>query len=454
MPGFSDRLKQTGDRPVKPSPALRALASTKRSVQALVHARQHPARPAASPFAPLVTIWLREQQHGSARIGARSTEAVPGARIGASPVWPAWVREPFTARRSAMRVVRFLWTSLVAFGSLAVAVPGYATPPPLVITTVSTGADRVSGGDVLVRVDVPAPVVLSNVHVSLNGVDVTGAFQPEVGRHALIGLVTGLPIGGSVLRAATKNTNPSLAARLDVRNFPITGPIFSGPHETPFYCMTQNFRIPGSTQTLGLALDADCSTTTRVDHVYRSNGANPTFKALPSLTTHPSDLAQTTTTLGKKVPYIVRVETGTINRAIYQTAVLHDPIAEQPATPFAQPAAWNRRLVYTLVGGCTGGWYLQGSSIGNGGILEDLMLRQGYAVASSTLNVFGNNCNELLAAESLMMVKERFIENFGPPAFTIGYGCSGGSEQAHPIADGYPGLLDGIIVGCSFPEVV
>jgi len=53
-----------------------------------------------------------------------------------------------------------------------------------------------------------------------------------------------------------------------------------------------------------------------------------------------------------------------------------------------------------------------------------------------------------------MMVKERFIENFGPPAFTVGYGCSGGSEQAHPIADAYPGLLDGIIVGCSFPEVV
>ena len=82
------------------------------------------------------------------------------------------------------------------------------------------------------------------------------------------------------------------------------------------------------------------------------------------------------------------------------------------------------------------------------------MLRQGYGVASSSLNVFGNNCNELLAAESLMMVKERFIENYGPTMFTIGYGCSGGSEQAHPIADAYPGLLDGIIVGCSFPEVL
>ncbi len=131
---------------------------------------------------------------------------------------------------------------------------------------------------------------------------------------------------------------------------------------------------------------------------------------------------------------LLSVETGTINRAIYQTAILHNPVGGSAPTPAAPPPAWNRRLVYTLGGGCTGGWYIQGASIGNGGILEDLMLRQGYAVASSTLNVFGNNCNEVLAAESLMMVKERFIDTYGPAAFTIGYGCSGGSEQAHPIA--------------------
>src|SRR5205814_8053400 len=120
-----------------------------------------------------------------------------------------------------------------------------------------------------------------------------------------------------------------------------------------------------------------------------------------------------------------RVETGTIDRAIYHTAILHDPIAEPPPTFSAPPAAWNHRLVYTLGGGCVGGWYIQGTSIGNGGILEDLLLRQGYGVASSTLNVFGNNCQEVLAAESLMMVKERFVENYGEVFFTIGWGCSG-----------------------------
>jgi hypothetical protein len=118
------------------------------------------------------------------------------------------------------------------------------------------------------------------------------------------------------------------------------------------------------------------------------------------------------------------------------------------------PPAWNGKLVYTFGGGCVGGWYVQGSNVGNRGILEDLMLRQGYAMASSSLNVFGNNCNLLVAAETLAMVKERFIKSYGVPKFTIGFGCSGGSEQLHPIADLYPGLVDGIIVGCSFPEMI
>lgn len=98
------------------------------------------------------------------------------------------------------------------------------------------------------------------------------------------------------------------------------------------------------------------------------------FQPLPNLTSYPADLAQTTTSQGKTVPYIVRVETGTIDRGIYETAVLHDPTKEGPPSPFNPPAAWNQRLVYTLGGGCVGGWYIQGASLGNGGILEDLML--------------------------------------------------------------------------------
>jgi hypothetical protein len=71
----------------------------------------------------------------------------------------------------------------------------------------------------------------------------------------------------------------------------------------------------------------------------------------------------------------------------------------------------------------TTGWNRQSPT---GGVEDNMMLRQGYAVASASLNVFGNNCNDLLASETMMMVKERFIEGYGAPEFTIGWGCSGG----------------------------
>jgi len=132
-----------------------------------------------------------------------------------------------------MRRLAFLLVSLVVPVVFIAPPAGFALPPAsnhLVITTLSTGADRVSGGDVLVRVEVPGGVPLNDVRVERNGTDVTGVFRPDASGHALIGLVTGLNDGTNVLTATTKRTKPSLNARLAVQNFPILGPIFSGPH--------------------------------------------------------------------------------------------------------------------------------------------------------------------------------------------------------------------------------
>src|SRR3977135_3241674 len=49
----------------------------------------------------------------------------------------------------------------------------------------------------------------------------------------------------------------------------------------------------------------------------------------------PADLAMTTTTTGLTVPYVVRVERGTLNRGIYDIAVLFDTTQAQPWTPLA-----------------------------------------------------------------------------------------------------------------------
>ncbi len=303
------------------------------------------------------------------------------------------------------------------------------------ITVLSGRPDMVTGGGALVQIEGARP----GVQVEVDGRDVSGRFRTN-GSGALIGLVDGLPQGRSaiVVRAA--------AARADVTliNHPITGPVFSGPHLTPFICQTEAWG-------LGPALDANCSAPTRVEWLYRSSApvqgrGGSAFKPLPE-GARPADLS-TATVNGRAVPYIVRVERGTINRAVYEIAVLADPSAPPP-TPWSPPAAWNGRLVYTFGGGCMAG-YLQGRS--SGGVLTDLHLSRGYAVASSSLNVNNNNCNDVLSAETMMMVKEHFVETFGRPAHTIGWGGSGGAMQQYEIAQNYPGLLDGIIPTATFPD--
>ncbi len=330
---------------------------------------------------------------------------------------------------------------------------GNSAPTARIEVLSSTSPDRVSGGDAAIAVKTANVPAGSIVRVQLNGADVTPAFTADAANGRLVGVVSGLKDGKNTLRAEVLSASQAQlgSAALELVNHPRSGPMFSGPHETPFVCETQNFVLPDGSK-LGAAQDADCSVATRVDYVYRTTAASgAAFKPLADSTKLPSDVATTTTNENKTVPYVVRIETGTINRAIYQTAVLHDPVAEPAPSLSRRPTGWNGRLVYTFGGGCTGGWYRQGSS--TGGVLDDNILRQGYAMASSSLNVFGNNCQDLTAAESMAMVKERFIENYGQPRWTIGWGCSGGSYQQHQIADNYPGLLDGILPGCSFPEV-
>src|SRR5258706_8263459 len=174
----------------------------------------------------------------------------------------------------------------------------------------------------------------------------------------------------------------------------------------------------------------------------------------------PADIAMTTTTEGKTVPYIVRREMGTINRAVYSIAFLHEP-----GTPLPSPWAagtWNGRLVYTFGGGVAAGYH-QGRTIGglngNRGNLEDGQLgdypvAKGYALAGGSLNVFGTHANDVVSAETMMMVKEHFIEEFGVPRYTIGSGRSGGSMQQHMIANDYPGLLDAIVPTASFADTL
>ena len=313
------------------------------------------------------------------------------------------------------------------------------------LRAVSSKPWLVTGGDVLVELELAEPAAGAPITLELNGIDVSDRLV-SVSSRVSQALLDGLPEGDSLLLARAGEQQ----RQLRLTNYPSTGPIISGPHETPFFCQTAEFR-KASGEMFGTGPDSGCEAPLQTDYVYYSTEQQAfvpyalTFGVLP-----PIDVAELVSEDGESRPFIVRVETGVVNRAIYEIAMLHDPADPDP-DPWTRSAGWNGKLVYTNGGGCRSGWFQQGTV--TGGVLRKGLLERGYALASSTLNVFGQNCNDLLASETHIVVKERFIERFGEPLYTVATGVSGGSYQSHQTADNYPGVFDGIIVGLSFPDV-
>jgi hypothetical protein len=321
-------------------------------------------------------------------------------------------------------------------GSAASAGTGHG-PGDLRISVVSGRADLVTGGDALVEVTgVRNP---ADVRVRLNGRDVTATFAVRPGGRYQ-GVVEGLRLGRNDLRATTRHGR---GAAITLTNHAIGGPVFAGPQVQPWDCRLQ----PEETG-LGAPQDAQCNTPTVFRYVYRSSsgGAGGGFKPYDPAAP-PADVATTTTDAGVTVPYVVRVETGVIDRGIYEIAVLFDPA--KPWAPWAAQSGWNRKVVWPFGGGSSP----QHVTSLPPGVLDDLALSRGYLVASSGLHVNGANVNHTVAAEALTMIKERVVEAYGPVRYTIGAGCSGGSIMQQVIAEQYPGLLDGILPNCSYPDL-
>ena len=141
---------------------------------------------------------------------------------------------------------------------------------------------------------------------------------------------------------------------------------------------------------------------------------------------------------------------------------LHEPDTPLP-TPWTQNnGAWNGRLIYSFGPGCQAGYH-QGRNLGgltgNRNFLEetqfgDYGVANGYALVSSSLQLVRHQLRGRHLVETMMMVKEHFIEEFGAPRWTIGSGRSGGSMQQHLIANNYPGLLDGLIPTAAFADTI
>src|SRR5436190_11870801 len=151
-----------------------------------------------------------------------------------------------SSRQSALPVC--LAASVFAFAA-------FAAPSKFDIRSVSSRAALVSGGDALIEVSVPGGLPLKNVRIAVDGRDVTSAFRPGLEEGTLLGVVSRLAVGRNTLELWSNPQGRGRAlASLVVTTHPITGPVISGPHQTPFVCEAQSF---------GLTPDADCSVNTK-----------------------------------------------------------------------------------------------------------------------------------------------------------------------------------------------
>jgi hypothetical protein len=333
----------------------------------------------------------------------------------------------------------------VCAGALVAAPTADAGMPAPRIEVLSNRADLVSGGDALVRVKLPRGVRPGRLRLTAGHRNVTRVLR-RTGRRRLDGRVGGLRAGRVPLIARIRGGG---AARLWVTNHRIGGPVFAGPQIQPWTCQAG-------------ARDRQCDQAPSYRFFYLPKGAPRNGGAVPGTNTNENSgsfqaydpknppsrdqIDTATTTEGVSVPFIVRLETGYIDRDQYAIATLFDP--SKPWRANRPQRQFNHRLVVTHGFSCDTE-YKTGEAPS---VLVPRLLAGGFVVMAHALDHAGHNCNLLTQAESLVMTKERVIDRYGTVRWTIGSGCSGGSLVQQQVANAYPGVYQGITPQCSFAD--
>jgi Tannase-like family of unknown function (DUF6351) len=304
--------------------------------------------------------------------------------------------------------------------------------PKLSISILSGRADLVTGGSALVAINLPHSGA-RGVKVTLGHKNVTRDFAMRQDDR-FEGLVTGLRNGQNVLEA---KLHSGWAARITLTNHPIGGPVFSGPQLKLWVCESG-------------ATDKQCNKAPTFKYMYMStNPAKSGFQAYnPS--SPPSDVAKTKTDQGVTVPFIVRVETGYMDRDQYQITALYQP--GKPWSAVAPQPQFDHKILILHGAGCGDDRTTGSAPATTGDAAGDYALGKGFITMSTALDNAGHNCTLPLEAESLVMAKEYLIKHYGTVRYTIGTGCSGGSLAQQWISNAYPGIYQGILPTCSFPD--
>lgn len=323
------------------------------------------------------------------------------------------------------------------------------------IQVLSNRSDLISGNDALLRVKASQGVATRPLTVLLNGRDVSQRFEINADGDYL-GLLEDLKLGRNTVQAVLPDGSRTTQ---ELVNHPNGGPVIAGPQSALWVCQDG-------------ALDAQCNQAPTYRYFYQSS--DPTKQNLEpyDLENPPDDVSETTTDEGLTLPFIVREETGYMDRDQYKIAVLYQPGKSwRPSSPQPQ---FNGKVLVTHGFGC-GVSYTVGKApevityrpvdlqvSSNGAVpftpaeaVPDTArqaLGAGFAVISTALDNNSHNCNVVIQAESLMMAKERLIEQYGLLRYTIGIGCSGGSLTQQWVANAYPGIYQGVLPTCSFPD--
>ena len=300
------------------------------------------------------------------------------------------------------------------------------------INVLSSRTDLIAGGNALVEIVPPLGVDPSNIRVQLGGTDITSSFAMRP-NGKFEGLVTGLTDGANILSASSGSSG---ASSISLINHPASGPVLYGPQITPWACGAG-------------ATDAQCDHAVSYSYKYISTNTGKSGFQDYNAASPPTDVATTTTDTGVTAPFVVRLETGVINRDYYNVAVLFDP--SKSWAPWEPQAGWDQKLLVKHGAGCGMG-YGQVDTVAMSTVLDQYALSKGHAVLSVALNDAGHNCNLPVEAEAMIMTKQHFVEIYGPPTYTFGYGASGGGLAQQWMANAFPGIYDGTITQVAFPD--
>jgi len=264
--------------------------------------------------------------------------ASPLALLSARASTPAGIPDPPPYPRQAIP------RDAVAADPFTQSAPGLE-PGQIEMTTLSAPPSLVSGDRARIEIRGLAPDDV--LTVTLDGTDVTAAFSPVPGEQiteqgVVIGLVPGAHF---VVATAAGQTYGSRSARLPIVDHPASGPVISGQQQAPFVCETAESGMAAS------SADGTCSVPTTYHWYYRSAITQQFTELQNPADPYPPDTGVTIVD-GKVVPFVVRVESGVINRSITHIAVLDDPHARGTSPESFDPIEWNRNLVYVFGENC------------------------------------------------------------------------------------------------------